>query len=251
MTQQSTQTEKIRGSSETLRNESCFDWHWLAGLIDADGGFYISRNRYVSCEITMHEKEVQTLFFIKKHLGGSVSQRRGKRAYRWRLHQREPLRRLLKGLNGCFHTTRVAIQFQQVCEIYTIIPLKKSPLTLDTGWFSGFFSGDGSFSINTTNTFQPAIAISQAEKQILDEIASVVGGQVYADKSWNGWVWWSDVRSVLGVLDYFQKFSLRNPLKQARLKSMIRFLGYLERGLHRDPKSQKRLHHFVRVFQKK
>jgi len=248
-----TKSQKInskRGSSETLRNESCFDYTWLAGLIDADGRFYVSRHRYVSCEITMHENEVQTLYFIKKHLGGSVKPRKGKQAYRWRLHKREPILDLLNQVNSDLQTTRVQTQFTKACQVYEIPVVAPQPLNLKTAWFSGFFSGDGSFSINVAAGFQPSISISQKEQQVLNSIADVVGGEVYYDKSWNGWIWWVDVRSVPVILEYFQRFSLNNPLKQARFKSIQRFLGYLERGLHRDPASQSRLHHYVRLFQK-
>lgn len=241
------------GSSETIRNESCtLFFHWLAGLIDADGGFYISRQRYVSCEITMHEKEIQTLYWIKKKLGGTVQLRKGKKSCRWRLHKKQPMYELVHFLNGCFKTERVQKQFREICHIYGIKQLESSPFTLDTAWFSGFFSGDGSFSINISAKFQPSLSIGQAEKLILDQISTVLGGGVYYDKSWNGWIWWIDARALqVDLWSYFSKFPLYNPYKQARLKSIVRFLGYLERELHRDPKSQGRLLHFVRVFQGK
>lgn len=238
-----------RGSSETLRNESCLDFKWLAGLIDADGGFYISRGQYVSCEITLHEKEIQTLYFIKKWLGGSVTARAGKKACRWRLHKRAPLETLFHYLNGCFQTERVQAQFVNACQVYSITPLSPEPLTLENAWLSGFFSGDGSFSINTAARYQPSASISQGEKAVLEKIALLLGGKVYCDTSWNGWIWWVDLRTHGLILDYLQKFSMRNPSKQARFKSMTRFLGYLERGLHKDPASQARLRHFVSLFQ--
>jgi ubiquinol-cytochrome c reductase cytochrome b subunit len=239
-----------RGSSETLRNETCLDYHWLAGLIDADGGFYVSRDRYVSCEITMHENEIQTLHWIKRSLGGSITPRTKKKAVRWRLHRRDSLEHLLHNVNGLFQTERLRLQFEKACHVHHITVLEKSPISLTNAWFSGFFCGDGAFSINRTAGFQPSVSISQKEKAVLDEIESVAGGKVYYDKSWDGWIWWMDVRTNRDILEVFQRFSLHNPLKQARLKSMIRFLGYLDRGLHRDPLSQARLHHFVTLFQK-
>ena len=61
-----------------------------------------------------------------------------------------------------------------------------------------------------------------------------------------------DARSVdLSFFNYFQKFSLKNPRKQAQLKSIIRFCGYLTRNLHKDPNMQGRLLHFVKVFRQK
>lgn len=237
-----------RGSSETLRNESCLDFYWLAGLIDADGGFSISRGQYVSCEITMHEKEIQTLHFIKHSLGGSVTRRVKKRAYRWRLHKKQPIELVLQQTNGYYQTQRVQTQYATACKIYNIIPFPSQKLSLDTAWLAGFFCGDGSFSINPTAGFQPSASINQSEKPVLTSIATLIGGSVYFDKSWNGWIWWTDVRTCPLLLQYLEKFSLRNPSKQARLKSIRRFLGYLQRGLHRDPHSQARLHHFVSLF---
>ncbi len=247
--QDTSKTQK-RGSSETLRNESCFDFAWFAGLLDADGEFYLSRQGYVSCELTLHEKEVQTLFFIKRHLGGSVTRRSGAKAYRWRLHKREPVRALLSHLNGLLQTQRTLTQFKRACDTFLIAPLPSGEITLQDAWISGFFSGDGSFSINRAAGFQPSASIAHKEKSVLDSMCGLLGGNVYFDSSWNGWVWWIDLRSPTPLVNYLETFSLRNPLKQARFKSICRFLGYLERGFHRDAGSQARFHHFVRLFQK-
>lgn len=239
-----------RGSSETLRNESGLDFIWLAGLIDANGGFYISRGQSLSCEIKMHEKEVQTLHFIKHFLGGSVNLRVGKKTYRWRLHKRVPLEKLLHQVNGSFQTKRLQTQFLNACQVSKITPLASENLTLESAWLSGFFSGDGSFSIKMTAPYEPSASISQAEKKILEKVAFLLGGKVYYDRSRNGWIWWIDLRRNRFLLDYLQNYSMNNPAKQARLKSMSRFLGYLERGLQKDPDSQARLRHFVSLFQK-
>lgn len=237
------------GSSETLRNESDFDFAWLAGLLDADGGFYTSRDQDVSCEITVHEKEHQTLAFLKRHLGGSITPRVKTKAFRWRLHKRHSLERLVHNLNGRFQTQRLHTQFKKVCKMYDIPPKQSGELTLQTAWLVGFFCGDGSFSINPRAGFQPSAQIAQKEKPVLDKIQTLLGGNVYYDSSWDGWIWWVDIRSVPTFLDYLERFPLRNAAKGARLKGIRRFVGYLERGLHKDPLSQARLLHFVRLFQ--
>lgn len=238
-----------RGSSETLRNGSCLDFHWLAGLIDADGGFSISRGRSVSCEITLHEKEIQTLYWIKKHLGGSVTPRTKKKAVRWRLHKKQPIESLLHQTNGYFQTQRVQNQSHAACAVYGILPLPPETLSLENAWLAGFFSGDGSFSIKSSAGFQPSASIGQNEKSPLDSLRVLLGGSVSFDKSSSTWIWWSDVRTCPLLLEYLEKFPLRNPSKQARLKSIRRFLGYLERGLHLDPTQRARLLHFVKIFQ--
>lgn len=238
------------GSSETLRNESPFDFAWFAGLLDADGGLSVSRTGSISCEITMHEKEVQTLYFIKRALGGSVTRRVNKRAFRWRLHRADAVAEVLHGVNGFIQTQRVLAQLEKACLHRGIEPLPPHTLTLDSAWLAGFFSGDGSFSINPRAGFQPSASIAQKERDLLERLALFLGGRVYEDSSWVGWIWWVDLRSHTGLLEYLERWPLHNPAKQARLKSIRRFLGFLERGLHRDPRAKARLHHFVRLFQK-
>lgn len=59
--------ETIRSATPEEESDAEFN-DWLAGLIDADGGFYLSKQGYASCEIIMHSKEVQTLAFIKSQI---------------------------------------------------------------------------------------------------------------------------------------------------------------------------------------
>ncbi len=87
---------------------------WLAGLIDADGGFYLSKQGYASCEITMHSKEVQTLAFIKHKLGGKVTSRLGSNSVRWRLHNAQGMNELLHLINGRIRTTTKLGQLSRV-----------------------------------------------------------------------------------------------------------------------------------------
>lgn len=49
--------------------------NWFAGLIDSDGGFYISKAGYASCEITMAAHEKDTLDYVQSRLGGTVTPR--------------------------------------------------------------------------------------------------------------------------------------------------------------------------------
>lgn len=72
-------------SSETTRANSKADEnfaYWLAGLIDGDGYFGVSKSGYASCEITLKEREANLLYKIRSILGGSVKQRTDKRGER-------------------------------------------------------------------------------------------------------------------------------------------------------------------------
>jgi ubiquinol-cytochrome c reductase cytochrome b subunit len=62
---------------------------WLAGLIDGDGSFLLSKKGYASLEITKDLRDKKALFLIKQKYGGSVKLRSGSKSKRYRLHSRE------------------------------------------------------------------------------------------------------------------------------------------------------------------
>jgi hypothetical protein len=249
-------------------------FNWLAGLIDADGGFYVSKAHYCSCEITMHTKEIQTLHYVKALCGGSVQNRTSSNSVRWRLHNQAGMIQLCLNLNGRLQTTAKQIQFLKVCHalgtkadgsarsglpkgvlgdsIFTQNPSFGRPVCLSTAssWLSGFFTGDGHFNLNR-NHFQASVAISQKDRAILDKIQLIWGGTLYYDKSWHGWVWAvSEKRQLKLILAYFNINSLHNPYKIAKLKGFERYLRYLERGDHLHHTTSTRLIKYIDWFQR-
>jgi len=62
---------------------------WLAGLIDGDGCFQLSKKGYSSLEITKDIRDKKALFLIKQRYGGSIKLRSGAKAKRYRLHHKE------------------------------------------------------------------------------------------------------------------------------------------------------------------
>lgn len=98
-------------------------YQWFTGLLEADGGLYVSKQGYPSLEITMDEAEVQSLSFVKKLCGeGSVSPRKGAKAYRWRLHSCQSIANLLPHIAPHFHTEKTFQQYLKVVD-----SLKKYP----------------------------------------------------------------------------------------------------------------------------
>nr|YP_001315140.1 putative site-specific DNA endonuclease [Chlorokybus atmophyticus]ABO15141.1 putative site-specific DNA endonuclease [Chlorokybus atmophyticus] len=79
---------KKRKNRKTFKSKTDFQ-DWLAGLIDGDGNFLVSKQGYTSCEITVGEDEKDLLYRVKQKLGGSVTLRTGIAAYRWRLHNKK------------------------------------------------------------------------------------------------------------------------------------------------------------------
>ena len=72
------------GTSETKR-ATCFTspfCQWLAGLIDGDGSFQVSKAGNTSCEITMGSADLVCLRYLQDKLGGSIKPRSGVNALR-------------------------------------------------------------------------------------------------------------------------------------------------------------------------
>lgn len=60
------------GNSNTNSIQDLAFKEWLAGLMDGDGYFLLSKNGYNSCEITDRDKKV--LYLIQHRYGGTVKQ---------------------------------------------------------------------------------------------------------------------------------------------------------------------------------
>jgi hypothetical protein len=86
-------------SKKDLENPHKFQ-EWLAGLIDADGCFTLSKKGYAALEITKDIRDKKALYLIKQKYGGSIKLRSGARAKRYRLHHKEGLLKLIRDLNG-------------------------------------------------------------------------------------------------------------------------------------------------------
>ena len=101
------------GTSETIRLSSTsilfkqIEKEWLAGLIDGDGCFTLSKKGYAALEITMDLRDSHTLYFIKQKLGGSIKLRSGVKAIRYRLHHRQGMAVALRNFQSKFNLNRL------------------------------------------------------------------------------------------------------------------------------------------------
>jgi hypothetical protein len=215
-----------------------FDFNsWLAGLIDGDGSFGLNQTRYPFCEITVASSEVQVLAKIKHRFGGSVSRRtsttREVNAYRWRLHNRAGMLSLVKAVNGNIRLPARVAQFTAVCSVLDVT-VEVSPLQKTSSWAVGFFDAEGHIRINPL-TWQPSLSISQKDRTILDQIATLYGGYTLWDRSWDGWLWQVGAAAPLQLFsDYLFAHRLQIPVKQARLHTFRRYLFYRARKSETD-----------------
>ena len=211
------------GTSETTRplsfkqNISYFSkkneesWNeWLAGLIDGDGSLLISKSGYPSCEITMLLKDEHALAIIKQKLGGSIKLRSGVKALRYRLHNKKGMINLINRINGKIrHTSRIK-QLESVCSNLNIKIIYPTIINENNGWFSGFFDADGTVTYSIKNNY-PQLTISVTNKLLTDVIIfkNVFGGNIYFDKSQNGYYKWS-IQARTDI-DLFKNYLLKYP----------------------------------------
>ena len=93
---------------------------WLAGLIDGDGCFQLSKKGYANLEIVAHIRDKNILYQIKQKFGGSVKIRAGLNHLRYRMHHKQGMLNLIKAVNGEIRNPIRLLQLNKICEKYNI-----------------------------------------------------------------------------------------------------------------------------------
>ena len=203
---------------------------WLAGLIDGDGCFQLSKKGYASLEIVMELRDKHCLYQIKQKYGGSIKLRAGDNHLRYRLHHKSGLLDLLNAINGLIRNPVRIIQLGKICLKYNIYLKDTQPLTYDNGWFAGFFDSDGSIYMNDSSG-ELFITVSQKNRFLLEDLVKLYGGVIYVMVK-QGVFKWTCFRKneiVSLVNDYFKVNPSRSE-KLVRLNMVHKF--YELRVLH-------------------
>jgi len=150
---------------------------WLAGLIDGDGYFLLTKKGYSSCEITMDARDVKALNEIKQKYGGSIKPISNANAVRYKLRHKKGLISLINDINGLIRNPVRLLQINKLCVKYDIELKYPVPLTFNNGWLSGFIDSDGSIYYNEASG-QIFISLSQKNKYLLEPLISIYGGRV-------------------------------------------------------------------------
>lgn len=150
---------------------------WLAGLIDGDGYFLLTKKGYVSCEICMDARDKKALYLILHKYGGSIKSVSGAKAYKYKLRNRKGLLHLINDINGLIRNPIRLLQMNKLCNKYEILIKYPKALTYSNGWLSGFIDSDGSVYLNEKSG-QIFISITQKNRFLLEPLVSLYGGRI-------------------------------------------------------------------------
>ena len=119
--------------SENIDSENLAFKQWLAGLIDGDGYFLLSKNGYNSCEITMDARDKKVLYLIQDKYGGSVKQISNAYAFKYKLRNRAGLIALINDVNGLIRNPTRLLQMNKLCVKFNIELKYANNLTFNDG----------------------------------------------------------------------------------------------------------------------
>jgi len=237
-------TSHLVGTSETTRatsydkKDTRFN-QWLAGLIDGDGTFQVSKAGYSSCEITVALADERMLRIIQNKLGGAIKPRSGVQAIRWRLHNRPGMIDLVNRVNGYIRHNNRLVQLNRVCTILGLRTLSPDDLHVEHGWFAGFFDADGTigYYLKGLNA-HPQLTLSVTNKLYTDVVhfLNIFDGAIYFDKSKNGYYKWT-VQSELNLTNFLKYAKVCPPqsIKRNRLFLVKEYYRLVNLKAHKAP----------------
>lgn len=205
-------------------------YEWLAGVIDGDGCFSLSKKGYASLEITTQLRDKKMLYLIKQNFGGSVKLYSGDNYLRYRLHHKKGLVDLIDKINGLLQNPTRILQLGRICIIYDIKLKDPKPLTYYSGWLAGFFDTDGSIYLNDASG-QILITASQKNRFLLEPLVELYGGTIYPMIKQEAFKWTCfKKKEILSLVDDYFKFNPCRSEKIMRIHMVNKF--YELRNLH-------------------
>jgi len=195
---------------------------WLAGLIDGEGCFKLSKKGYASLEIVSHIRDKNCLYQIKQKFGGAVKLRTNLNHLRFRMHHKQGILDIINAVNGEIRNPIRLLQLSKICDKYNIPVIHPIPLTYDNGWLSGFFDSDGSIYLNLKSS-QVLITASQKNKYLLDILCELYGGSIYIEKTSFKWIVYRK-SEISKLLEYFKL----NPCRSAKLNRINAIPKYFD-----------------------
>jgi hypothetical protein len=224
-----TQTNKDKKKLPKIDKDQRF-YEWLAGFIDGDGCFLLSKKGYASLEIVTQLRDKKCLFLIKQKFGGSVKLYSGDNYLRYRLHHKKGLLILIDKINGLLQNPTRILQLGKICDKYNLELKDSKSLTYYNGWLSGFFDTDGSIYLNQVSG-QIFITATQKNRYILDALVKLYGGTIYPMVKQGAFKWTCfRKKEVLSLVNDYFKINPCRSEKMVRINKVEKF--YELRSLH-------------------
>lgn len=165
----------------------------------------------------MSLSDEHALYQIKQKLGGSIKKRAGVKAIRYRLHHKEGMIALIERINGNIRHSARLEQLNKVCLILNIPIIFPNNISINNGWFSGFFDADGSISYSFKNNYpQLTISVSNKLEENIKIFKLIFGGNIYFDKSGYGYFKWTiqSQKDIKTFLNYIKIIPSRSHKRQ-------------------------------------
>ena len=150
---------------------------WLAGVIDGDGQFLLSKKGSARLYIVMDIRDKKALYEIMHKFGGSIKPVSNANALRYNLSNKIGLINLINAVNGEIRNPTRLLQVNKLCIKYGIKLTYPKPLTFYNGWFSGFLDSDGSVYFNESSG-QVTISVTQKNIYLLNSLIYLYGGRI-------------------------------------------------------------------------
>lgn len=200
---------RFYSSNEPNQKDGSF-YEWLAGLIDGNGKFFVSKKGYANFQITMTEKDKYALYTIKYKYGGSVKSMASNKL-KYKLHHKKGLIGLVNDVNGLIRNPSRMLELNKVCVLYNIEFKAPKSLTFYNGWFSGLVDSEGFIHIDE-KTGQLIITVTHKNNYLLESLQTLYGGRIRIISSKDAFIYSiyrkKEILDLLG--DYFKKYPLRS-----------------------------------------
>lgn len=155
---------------------------WLAGLIDGDGYFELTKQGICRFSIVMDARDKIVLHKLEEMFGGSIYQKSKAKAFKYQLSGLKRLIKLILCVNGEIRNPKRLLQLEKLCYKYGIELKMPKPLSFNNGWLSGFIDSDGSvYCVKSSR--QVNISASQKDMYILEPLVNIYGGKIYRHSS--------------------------------------------------------------------
>ncbi len=224
---------------------------WLAGLIDGDGYFHLSKSGTARLKIVMDIRDNEVLYKIKHKFGGSIKKVSNGNTLKYQLSNKKGLIVLINSINGLIRNPTRMLQMNQLCKKYNIELIYPKPLNYNNGWLSGFIDSDGSV-YYVKESKQIIISASQKNSYLLEPLINLYGGKLYPHNSKKEAFKYVIYRKkeVINLIDnYFIKYPLLSK-KQNRLNLVKEFYLYLNNYLNNNNKDIAKFNEFIKLLNK-